>query len=299
MIKAIGLTKTFEKKTALDAVNFEIENGCIYGLIGSNGSGKSTLMRIIAGVYMPDGGALLIDGAPVFNDPERKAQVAFLGDTPHFLSQSNLKEMAAFYRKMYTSFDESVYRRLLAAFPLDETARIATMSKGMQRQAALILAVATCPKYLLLDEAFDGLDVVMRQVLKNILIEGMEERGMTTVIASHNIRELEDLCDHVCLLHNGELKFNDTTDRLKGKLHKVQVAFAEMPPTEAFADLDVLKCERTGMLLQMVVRGYKDEIMAICNRLSPLFAECIEPSLEELFIYELEVAGYDAKSLTE
>ena len=299
MIKGIGLTKTFENKVALDTLNFEIEDGCIYGLIGSNGSGKSTLLRLISGVYAPDAGALLIDGEPVFNNPAKKAQVAFLGDTPYYLPQANIKEMADFYRQMYESFDNKVYARLLEIFPLNEKMRSATMSKGMQRHAALILAIATCPKILLLDEAFDGLDVVMRQVLKNILIEGMEDRQMTTIIASHNIRELEDLCDHISLIHNGQLKFNDSADRLKGKLHKVQIAFSEMPPEEAFSPLQVLKSERTGMLLQMVVRGYKDEILEHCHRLSPLFVECIEPSLEEMFIYELEVAGYDAKSLTE
>ncbi|MBQ8495425.1 MAG: ABC transporter ATP-binding protein [Clostridia bacterium] len=299
MIKGIGLTKVFDSKTALDCINFEIQDGCIYGLIGSNGSGKSTLLRLISGVYAPDGGTITVDGEPIYNNAAVKAQTAFLGDTPYYLPQSNLKEMAAFYKSVYASFDESVYRRLLELFPIGETAKIATMSKGMQRQAALILAIATSPRYLLLDEAFDGLDVVMRKVLKGILIEGMESRNMTTIIASHNIRELEDLCDHVSLIHNGEMLFNDSTEHLKGKLHKVQLACTVPPHPSVFAELEVLKTEQTGLLTQMVVRGDKHHILEVCQTLDPLFVECLEPSLEEMFIYELEVNGYDAQSLTE
>ncbi|MBQ3132869.1 MAG: ABC transporter ATP-binding protein [Clostridia bacterium] len=299
MIKGIGLTKIFDSKTALDCINFEIADGCIYGLIGSNGSGKSTLLRLIAGVYAPDGGAITIDSQPIFNNAKLKAQTAFLGDTPYFLPQTNLKEMAAFYKSIYASFDESVYRRLVEMFPIGETVKISTMSKGMQRQAALILAISTSPRYLLLDEAFDGLDVVMRKVLKGILIEGMESRQMTTVIASHNIRELEDLCDHISLIHDGEMLFNDSTERLKGKLHKVQLACAQPPHPTVFDELEVLKSEQTGLLTQMVVRGDKSHILEVCGRLNPLFVECIEPTLEEMFIYELEVNGYDAGTLAQ
>lgn len=299
MIKGIGLTKVFGNKTALDCINFEIQDGCIYGLIGSNGSGKSTLLRLISGVYAPDSGAITIDGENIFNNASLKAQTAFLGDTPYFLPQANLKEMAAFYKSLYATFDDGIYRRLLELFPIGETAKIATMSKGMQRQAALILAIATAPRYLLLDEAFDGLDVVMRKVLKGILIEGMESRNMTTIIASHNIRELEDLCDHVSLIHNGEMLFNDSTDHLKGKLHKVQLACNVPPHPSVFNELEVLKTEQNGLLTQMVVRGDKSHILEVCGRLEPLFLECLEPSLEEMFIYELEVNGYDAQTLTQ
>lgn len=297
MIKAEGLTKLFGEKAALDDVSFEIQDGSIYGLIGSNGSGKSTLLRLISGVYLPDKGSIGIDGIPTFDNPELKAQIAFLGDTPYFLAQSNLNEMAHFYEGLYPTFNREVYEHLLNVFPLDRRARISSMSKGMQRQAALILSMSTEPRYLLLDEAFDGLDVVMRRVLGNILLDGVEKRGMTTVIASHNLRELEDLSDHVGLLHEGKILFNDNTENLRGTLHKVQAVFAHIPEASVFAGLNILKTERTGSMLQMIVRGNEEEIMTLIRRLDPIFCECIEPTLEEMFIYELEVTGYDVKNI--
>jgi len=171
------------------------------------------------------------------------------------------------------------------------------MSKGMQRQAALILAMSTRPKYLLLDEAFDGLDVVMRRVLANIILDGVEQNGLTAVIASHNLRELEDIVDHIALIHNGNLLFNDQTDTLKGNIHKIQAAFTHVPDLSVFDALDVMKIERTGSLLQMIVRGNKEEIMKFIKNLLPLFAECVEPTIEEIFVYELEVIGYDVKNI--
>ena len=297
MISCKNLTKTFGSKKALDNVSFDIADGSIYGLVGSNGSGKSTFLRLASGVYMPDGGEITVDGESVFNNPQIKGRVAFLGDTPYFFAQSSINEMASFYSSMYESFDYDIYKRLIETFPLDYKAKISSMSKGMQRQAALILAMSTAPKYLLLDEAFDGLDVVMRKVLKAILIDGAEKRGMTTVIASHNLRELEDLCDHVGLIHNGNVLFNDEIENLRGKLHKVQAAFEQVPEITVFDGLNVLKTEQTGSILQMVIRGDESEIMDYINKLSPLFAECIEPTLEEMFVFELEVTGYDVSNI--
>ncbi|MGN0493203.1 MAG: ABC transporter ATP-binding protein, partial [Acutalibacteraceae bacterium] len=291
------LTKIFEGKKALDAVDLTVEDGSIYGLVGSNGSGKSTLLRLAAGIYMPDGGDITADGERIFDNFLQKKQIAYLGDTPYFMPNASINELARFYRLMYPSFDNKLYNRLLEIFPLDYKARIATMSKGMQRQAALIMAIASSPKYLLLDEAFDGLDPVIRKVLKNILIEGAESRSMTTVIASHNLRELEDLCDHVGLIHGGKILFSDEVEKLKGKLHKVQAAFSQIPEVSVFSGLDLLKVERSGSIIQMIVRGDEEEIMRYINRLSPIFSECIEPTLEEMFVYELEVTGYDVKSI--
>lgn len=297
MIRAEGLTKIFDNKKALDAVDFNIDSGSIYGLVGSNGSGKSTLLRLLSGIYMPDGGKITVDGSSVFDNTDIKSKISYLGDTPYFPTHATIKETAKLYRRMYPNFDERLYNRLIEIFPLDYKAKIAAMSKGMQRQAALIMAIAASPEYLLLDEAFDGLDVVMRKVLKNILIEGVENRSMTTVIASHNLRELEDLCDHVGLIHEGHIIFNDDTESLKAKLHKVQTAFSKIPELSVFSGLDVLKIERSGSIIQMIVRGDEEEIMSYINKLSPIFSECIEPSLEEMFIYELEVTGYDVKSI--
>lgn len=297
MIKATNLTKIFDGEKALDAIDLDINDGSIYGLIGSNGSGKSTFLRLAAGIYMPDLGEITADGEKVFDNFRKKTEIAYLGDTPYFMPHATIKETARFYRTVYPNFDNALYNRLLEIFPLDYKAKIATMSKGMQRQAALIMAIASSPKYLLLDEAFDGLDPVIRKGLKSILIEGAENRSMTTVIASHNLRELEDLCDSVGLIHGGNIIFSDPIEALKGKLHKVQTAFSRLPEVSVFLGLDVLKIERSGSLISMIVRGDEDEIMAHINRLSPIFSECIEPTLEEMFVYELGVTGYDVKSI--
>lgn len=297
MIKATKLTKIFDGKTALSNLDLEINDGSIYGLIGSNGSGKSTLLRLAAGIYTPDSGKITADGEKIFDNFRKKTEIAYLGDTPYFMPHATIRETAKLYRTIYPNFDNALYNRFLEIFPLDYKAKIATMSKGMQRQAALIMAIASSPKYLLLDEAFDGLDPVIRKVLKSILIEGAENRSMTTVIASHNLRELEDLCDSVGLIHSGSIIFSDPIDVLKGKLHKVQMAFRQIPEVSVFSGLDMLKIERSGSVINMIVRGDQDEIMAYINRLSPIFSECIEPTLEEMFIYELGVTGYDVKSI--
>ena len=297
MITATELTKIFDGKKALDKINLSINDGSIYGLVGSNGSGKSTFLRLAAGIYTPDKGKITADGEEIFDNFRKKTEIAYLGDTPYFMPHATIKETARLYRTVYPNFDNKLYNRLLEIFPLDYKAKIATMSKGMQRQAALIMAIASSPKYLLLDEAFDGLDPVIRKVLKSILIEGAEKRSMTTVIASHNLRELEDLCDSVGLIHGGNIIFSDPIEVLKGKLHKVQTAFKRLPELSVFSGLDVLKIERSGSLITMIVRGDEDEIMAYINRLSPIFSECSEPTLEEMFVYELGVNGYDSKSI--
>ena len=294
MIVTTGLTKKFEEKVALDQVDLSIEDGAIFGLIGSNGSGKSTLLRLLSGIYLPDGGTVHIDGRSVFDRVEVKSRISYLGDTPFFFAHDTMKETESFFRKLYPEFDPDLYRRLLEIFPLNPRMRIASMSKGMQRQAALVTAIAVSPKYLLLDEAFDGLDPVMRKALKSILIERAETKAMTTVIASHNLSELEFLCDQTGLLHKGKLVLSSKIDSLKESLHKLQVAFTKVPEISAFSDLDVLKIDRSGSILQMLVRGDSQEIMSKIKRLSPAFIECIEPSLEEIFCCELEAIGYEA-----
>ena len=296
MIEAINLTKRFENKIALDSLNFEIKEGSVYGLVGSNGSGKSTLMRLISGVYTSDGGDILIDGEKPFNNPELKSKICYLPDTPYFIHQSNINEMAKYYAMLYPTFDWERFEYLSSIFPLNKKARIATMSKGMQRQAALMLCLSVRPKYLLLDEAFDGLDPVMRKVLKSLLAEGVSD-GMTAIIASHNLSDLESLCDSVGLLHNGNIVFNEDIDNLKGNVHKVQAVFSMIPDLSVFDELKPMKIEKTGSLIQLVVKGDEKEIKSFLNALVPVFIELVPPSLEEIFVYELEEKGYDFEEL--
>lgn len=298
MIKANNLTKKFGENKALDSVTFEIPEGSIYGLVGSNGSGKSTFMRLISGVYMADGGEILVDNQNPFDNSLIKSKICYLPDTPYFIHQSNLNEMMRYYKMLYKDFDIDRFEQLLKIFPLDRRARISTMSKGMQRQAALILAISTKPKYLLLDEAFDGLDPIMRKVLKSLLAEGVSD-GMTAIIASHNLRDLDELCDTVGVLHGGKVLLSDDIENLRGGIHKVQAVFNMVPDISVFEGLDIVNIEKSGSVVQLVCRGDEQYIKDYIGKLLPQFLEIIPPSFEEIFMYELEVNGYDAKNIIE
>ena len=296
MINVNLLTKKFDNFTAIDTISTCFEDGGIYGLVGSNGSGKSTLLRLLSGVYKADGGELSADGEAIFNNPEKKSQIFLLPDTPFFFKSATTLSMAKYFSRLYPSFSFELFFSLSKVFPIDIKQRIDNMSKGMQRQSLLMLALSVRPRYLLLDEAFDGLDPVLRGVLKNLLIEAAEN-NTTVIIASHNLRELEDLCDHVVLLHKGKIVVNNSLENIKNNIHKIQAAFASPPSDAFFGSLNILKQERTGSLYRMVIRGDFNEIMNTINGALPVFAEAIEPSLEEIFIFEMEGENYDVKKL--
>ena len=296
MIEASGLTKRFGKKEALAGLTARIPQGCIYGLVGPNGSGKSTLMRLISGVYRPDGGELLVEGEAVYENPRAKEKVFFLPDDLWFLPKSTMDEMARFYGQVYPAFDWEGYRRLCGFFPLDPGARLNTFSKGMRRQAALVLALSCRTGCLLLDEAFDGLDPVIRLAVKKLLAEALEERQATVVIASHNLRELEDLCDHVGLLHQGQIRLEKELDELKLGFCKVQAAYRE-PVDWSRSGLVILRSRQQGSLVSMLVRGEPEETLRVLRGYGPLFAEAVPLTLEEIFIGEMEAAGYDCKNI--
>lgn len=296
MIKCTSLTKKFDRFTAIDGIDTCFTDGGIYGLVGSNGSGKSTLLRLLSGVYKSDGGEILADEEKIWDNVEKKAEIFFLPDTPFFFKGATTFSMAKYFSAVYPNFSFELFSSLSKVFPIDITQRIDNMSKGMQRQALLMLALSSRPRYLLLDEAFDGLDPVLRNVLKRLLIEATDNKT-TVIIASHNLRELEDLCDRVLLLHKGKIVVNDSLENIKNNLHKVQVAFSSPPSDSLLSGLNILKTEKTGSLYRMVIRGDLDEIMQKINASTPLFAEAIEPSLEEIFIYEMEGENYNVKDL--
>lgn len=296
MIEAVKLTKTFGQKNALENVDLQIKEGCIYGLVGSNGSGKSTFMRVVAGIYKEDVGSLTVDGVAPLDSPATKSEILFLPDSPFFFKNANLKEMSNFYSDMYPTFDKERFKYLSSVFPLNQRMPIYRMSKGMQRQAALILALSCNPKYLMLDEAFDGLDPVMRNVLKQLLLDGITKNSMTAIISSHNLRELEDLCDHLILIHEGHIILNNSTEFLTENLQKIQVVFSEnnMPD---LSKLEILKSESTGSLKRLIIRGKKEDVDAFFNACEPILYESISPSIEEIFIYEMEATGYDVQNI--
>lgn len=301
MIEIMSYTKRFGSLIALDQITFTINEGSIFGLVGSNGAGKSTLLRSLCGVYKPDGGSILIDGAPPYENPALKARVLFVSDFPYYLPQATLRTMADLYRRFYANWDQAEYLRLCSLFGLDQKKKLHNYSKGMQRQAALICALAAAPEYLLLDEVFDGLDPVMRQLLKRIISEHVAERNMTVVIASHNLRELEDFCDHVGLIHEGGVIFEQELDALKLGIHKAQAVF--QPPLEQQQlqwlqeQLDIVKLECRGSLVSLVARRDQETVTQTLAQLQPVFSETLPLSLEEVFISEMEAAGYDLNKI--
>lgn len=296
MIELNGIIKTFGDIRSLDDVSVRVSDGSIFGLIGSNGSGKSTLLRIMSGIFAPDGGSVTYGGRPVWENTALKQEIVYLSDEQYFLPASTLYEMHGLYAAFYPRFDSNAYCRYCDLFGLDDRRRISTFSKGMKKQAAVVLALAATPAYLLCDETFDGLDPVMRQLFKRLLAEAVAERGMTAVVASHNLGEIEDICDHIALLHRGQLVFNREIDDLRQTIHTVQaVVPAEFDPL--VLGLDVVRVTRRGSMITMVVRGEREPIETAVRSAGVQFCELIPLTLEEIFISEMEERGYDYSSL--
>ena len=298
MIEAKSLVKKFEDYPALNGLTTPIEPGWIYGLVGTNGSGKSTFMRTIAGVYQPDEGSLQIQGADVFENIHVKDKVLFVPDDMFFLPQSTLADMAALYQGIYSGWSQDKYQELVKRFPISDKKKINTFSKGMKRQAAIILAIAAQPDYLLLDEAFDGLDPVIRVAVRKLIADEVASRGMSVLIASHNLRELEDFCDHIGILHQGKLLLERELDDLKGEFCKVQAAFKPMVDIDTLKEkLEILSIEMNGSIVNLIVRGSREEVLEKINHFNPLIADSMPLSLEEVFIYEMEAVGYDYNNI--
>ena len=296
MIIANNVTLKFGSFTAIDQMSCTIPDGMIFGVIGSNGAGKSTLLRLLSGVYRPHTGEITLDGAPVYNRPDIKQQIAFVPDELYFLPQASMKRMASLYRACYPGFSNERFRSLCDTFDLDPTAGINTFSKGMKRQAATVLALSTMPRYLYLDETFDGLDPVKRMQVKQVLYEDVLERKTTTILTSHSLRELEDTCDQLALMHHGSILLQSDVQQLKTSLFKVQIAFATPPAQEDFAEFDLLSYHALGSVATMILRGDREEITARLQERAPLLLDVLPLNLEEVFLSEMDLQGYNAKN---
>lgn len=298
MIEIKNLSKAFEKNFALKKLNFQVGDGSVFALVGSNGSGKSTLLRTISGVYQPTAGDVLIDGKPIFENPQLKDQVYFVADVPFFYNGTTLDNASNLLSKIYSGWSEETYLRLCSIFPIDRRGKLINMSKGMQRQASLILALSAKPKYLLLDEIFDGLDPVIRRLVKQLIINDVSDRGMSVIIASHNMRELEDICDHIAFLHRGNLVVEDDVDEIKTQVHKFHAAFdRNFEQEEIIGGLEILNIKRSGNLISFTAKGNKEDIEKIIKAQEPIFMESLPLTLEEIFMCEMEVAGYDIENI--
>ena len=297
MIEIKNVSKHFDKIAAVDNVSLSVEQGQVFGLLGTNGAGKSTLLRMMAGVLKPDAGEILIDGECVWNRMEAKSKFFYISDEQYFFPNATPLDMAAFYQTLYPEFNEKRFRKFLVKFTLQKDRKIQTFSKGMKKQLSILLGVCSGVQYLFCDETFDGLDPVMRQGIKSILANEIDERKFTPIIASHNLRELEDICDHVGLLHKGGVLLSKDLETMKCNIQKVQCALPEEDDKKLEKMFDILQFNRRGKLVTMTVRGSETQIMAKLSTLKPVFYECIPLSLEEIFISETEVVGYDIKNL--
>ena len=298
MIQVNNVVKTFDGSRALDGLTMRVERGSIYGLVGPNGSGKSTILRHITGVYRPDSGSVLVEGKPVYEDPEVKARIAVIPDELYYFNSASTRDMMRFYRGIYPKFDMERYETLRRAFPeVDEKAPIRRLSKGMQKQSAFWLALCCDPEILVLDEPVDGLDPVMRRQVWSLLMGDVAQRGTTVLVSSHNLRELEDVCDHVGILSHGKVLLERSLTDLQDNVVKLQVAFNEPELPQLPKDMNILHIGQLGRVYTLIVRGDPSEIKTRMAAYSPILLEALPLSLEEIFIYELGGEDYAVRDI--
>ena len=297
MLEVKNAVKTFDGFRALDGLTMTVPKGAVYGLVGPNGAGKSTIIRHLAGIYRQDSGEVLLDSQPVYENTEAKRRMAVIGDDWYYFPQAGIKEMAKFYAGIYPAFSWERYEKLKQVFPLDEKMMLRRMSKGMQKQAAFWLTVCCMPEYLILDEPVDGLDPVMRRQVWSLLLGDVAERGTTVLVSSHNLRELEDVCDHVGILDHGRVLLERSLSDLQDNTVKLQVAYPGVTEPVLPAELQILHRSHVGRVYTYIVRGSREDILRRMQITEPVLLESIPLTLEEIFIYELGGVDYAAKDI--
>ncbi|MDR0424829.1 MAG: ABC transporter ATP-binding protein [Clostridiales Family XIII bacterium] len=298
MIEVIGLDKRFDKLQALSALDLHVKKGSLYGLVGVNGSGKTTALKHITGILRGDAGTVRIDGAEVYENPEVKGRVSFIPDDLYFFNTYSLKSSAKFYSRIYKQWDWECYNGMLSHFKLDEKLKLSRFSKGMQKQAAFILAMSSTPDCLVLDEPIDGLDPLARKLVWKYIVDGVADRSMTVLVSSHNLREMEGVCDSIGILDKGSMVIERDLDELKSDIHKIQVAFPqEIPENQRHEGLNVLHTERRGAVELMIVRNPKEVAETLIKRHSPLIFDILPLTLEEIFIYEMGGTGHELNKI--
>lgn len=297
MLEVKNVVKTFDGFRALDGLTMTVPKGAVYGLVGPNGAGKSTIIRHLAGIYRQDSGEVLLDGQPVYENTGAKRRMAVIGDDWYYFPQAGIREMAKFFAGIYPDFSWERYEKLKQVFPLDEKMMLRRMSKGMQKQAAFWLTVCCMPEYLILDEPVDGLDPVMRRQVWSLLLGDVAERGTTVLVSSHNLRELEDVCDHVGILNHGKVLLERSLSDLQDNTVKLQVAYQGVTEPVLPVELNILHRSHVGRVYTYIVRGSSQEILRRMQITEPVLLESIPLTLEEIFIYELGGVEYAAKDI--
>ena len=295
MIEVKNLVKTFDGFRALDDLTMTVPRGAVYGLVGPNGAGKSTLLRHLTGIYRPDSGTVTVDGEPVFENPAVKRRIAYIPDDVFYFRSASIADMAKFYAGACPTFDWERYDKLKKAFDLDEKQPLRRFSKGMQKQAAFWLAMSMAPDVLVLDEPVDGLDPVMRRQVWSLVMADVADRGTTVLVSSHNLRELEDVCDHVGILDHGKLLLERSLSDLQENIVKVMIA---LPEGQALPqDLNILHDQATGRMHTLILRGDADALEAYLAAAQPQYMDVVPLTLEEIFIYELGGVDYEVKNI--
>ena len=291
MLEMKNITKTFGKFKALDDLTMTVPKGSVYGLVGPNGAGKSTAIRLMTGIYRPDSGSITLEGMPVYENPVNKARMGYIPDDIFYFPSASMEEMRKFYKSIYPQFDDALYEKLFEAFQLPRKSPVRRFSKGMQKQAAFHLSLCIHPEMLILDEPVDGLDPVMRRQVLSLILSDVAANGTTVLISSHNLRELEDICDHVGIMDHGKMLLERSLQDMQGATHKVQLV-GEVPE-----GLDVLHESQAGRLKTLVVRGNAQEISRRISASAPIYFDVLPLSLEEIFIDELGGVNYEVKNI--
>ena len=291
MLEMQNVTKTFGSSKALDNLSMHVPAGAVYGLVGPNGAGKSTAIRHLTGVYRPDQGTVTINGQPVYENPDQKLRMGYIPDEIFYFPSATLEEMRKFYKGIYPQFDDGLFSRLYEVFQLPKKSPIRRFSKGMQKQAAFHLTICTRPDVLILDEPVDGLDPVMRRQVWNLILSDVAQHGTTVLISSHNLRELEDICDHVGIMDHGRMLLERSLADMQGNIVKLQLV-GEVP-----AELDVLHHAESGRMQTLIVRGTAEAVTEAIRQANPVYFDVLPLSLEEIFIYELGGVNYEVKEI--
>lgn len=297
MIRVENVSKSFGDFQALDNTTLHVKKGAVYGLVGPNGAGKSTLIRHITGIYRPDCGQILVAGEPVYENPQAKGKIAYIPDDQFYYLQADTMEMERFYKGIYKNFNEKLFKKLRDFFPTIDTKRsIRRLSKGMQKQVAFWLAICTMPDLMILDEPVDGLDPVMRRQIWSIILSEAAERETTILVSSHNLRELEDVCDHVGFMHHGKILLEQSLSDLQGNVSKIQVAFQEGMPSLP-KEFEILHMSNTGRVYTLIVKGNPQKAKQMLETTHPMLIDVLPLTLEEIFIYEMGGVNYEIKDI--
>lgn len=297
MIQGKKICKSFDGFKALNEASFHVQKGAVYGLVGPNGAGKSTLLRHITGVFRQDSGQILVDGEEVYENPAVKSKIAYIPDDMFYFRQSNIVDMKNYYKGIYPKFDDELFEKLFECFPsIDKKKNIRRMSKGMQKQTAFLLAIAMRPEILILDEPVDGLDPVMRRQIWSIILNAVSEEDMTVMVSSHNLRELEDVCDHVGIMNKGSIIIERSLSELQSSVSKVQIAFSGEVP-ELTGELNIMNHTSMGKVQTLIIKGDQQEIKDKLKSYNPILMDMLPLTLEEIFIYELGGEDYGVKDI--